>query len=183
MPKGKGRYKFSKDQEEFLIENYRLLGANKCSQMLAISISIIKHKAYELGLKMWDSKPWTSEEEEVLRENYPKHGGPYCAKLLGRTLTATNRKASSLGCLYIPKYWNISVQGYKMLTLPDGSTIAEHRAIMESKLGRKLLPTEIVHHINGDKRDNSEENLVLTTRAAHINEHREDLLEAKRKQA
>ena len=183
MPKGKGRFKFSKEQEEFLRGNYRAIGANKCSELLGISISIIKHKAYELGLKFWKSKPWTTEEEEVLRENYPKYGGPYCAKLLRRTLTATNRKASALGCLYAPKHCHISLQGYKMLVLPDGRILAEHRVFMENKLGRKLLPTEIVHHINGNKLDNSLDNLILTNMAAHINEHRAALLEAKKKQA
>lgn len=39
----------------------------------------------------------------------------------------------------------------------------KHRLIMETKLGRQLLDTEVVHHIDGDRSNNSIDNLELTT--------------------
>lgn len=43
--------------------------------------------------------------------------------------------------------------------------------LMERKLRRKLRPNEVVHHKNGNKLDDREENLELTTRAEHTSHH------------
>ena len=66
-------------------------------------------------------------------------------------------------------------KGYMRLRMPEhpaaqvGGWVHEHRLVMETVLGRYLDPAEIVHHIDGDRLNNSPANLCLIeSNAAHV---------------
>lgn len=54
--------------------------------------------------------------------------------------------------------------------------VLEHIVVMEKVLGRSLFPSENVHHKNGDRSDNSQENLELWDRSQPPGQRVEDKL-------
>jgi len=64
--------------------------------------------------------------------------------------------------------------GYVQFTRGKNKHRSVHVVKMEERIGRKLLPDECVHHIDGDKHNNAINNLALMTTSAHARLHRRE---------
>lgn len=64
----------------------------------------------------------------------------------------------------------IDCAGYRAISQNNRQRRA-HRVAMEEIIGRPLADDEVVHHINGDKSDNSPSNLMLMTDSEHRELH------------
>lgn len=50
--------------------------------------------------------------------------------------------------------------------------VYEHRVVASDKLGRWLNPSEFVHHLDGNRANNSPDNLILVDNSTHMGFHR-----------
>ncbi len=68
-----------------------------------------------------------------------------------------------------------SPKGYIIIRTesPKGKAmwVLEHRYVKSIEIGRSLESDEIVHHINGNKKDNSLENLKIISNKEHAAQH------------
>lgn len=81
----------------------------------------------------------------------------------------------------------VDKDGYVLLKAPNhphataAGYVREHRLVMEEKLGRLLLPTEVVHHRDDCKHNNTPDNLELfDSQSRHVSETMRGRVESSR---
>lgn len=121
-------------------------------------------------------KSWTEDDDRVLIEEYSIRGVKHCSAKLNRSQGAVMNRAMNLGICRRGRVKDLTlsvVDGYYVIK-GNGKTIFLHRMIMEHELGRKLTSDDIVHHVDGDRKNNNPENLSLETRSTHMKHHCEE---------
>jgi hypothetical protein len=101
-------------------------------------------------------------QEYLIRTSRPNL---YCSRTCANRVTARNRPGTR-GFVVSPKGYIHLYRPTHPMAMRTGY-VAEHRLVMAEALGRNLLSTEVVDHINGIKNDNRPENLRVLTKKAH----------------
>lgn len=164
-----GRY--TQEEDDFIRANYSKMSSIDVARHLGRSVPSTRKRAGKIGVAK-PLKRWAEEEDQLLIQTWEARGRmDQLAERLGRTCSEVCARAKRLG--YYP--WRrrpIRVNGRIVDGFIDGRPVWTHRRIIEDELGRSLSSSEIVHHIDGDKDNNSRDNLYLCKdRAAHLVAH------------
>jgi transposase len=144
---------------DWLAEELETKTQREIARELGTQEDNVSYWVYKHGLRSKEGDFKSRAIKKSLRKKYPS----------GRT----GRKASN---------WQggrREVSGYIYVYAPDhpyanNKAVAEHRLVMEKKIGRHLTPDEVVHHLDGNRKNNDPDNLVLYKRGQHVSKHWEN---------
>lgn len=162
---------FSEPDDDYIRSHYRTMPHGDIARHLGWHIVSVRRRAVRIGVAR-TLKRWTESEDSLIQAAW-RDGKPMSdvAQLLGRRVSEVSPRARGLGCRpwRKPKYMH---GGRPTVGCRDGKAYYTHRSVVERELGRRLRSCEIVHHIDGDKFNNSPENLhVFMGLAAHRKAH------------
>ena len=156
---------------------------NKRDKEKAVTTFICLTCGKPFEVKNGDSRIKNKSVKFCSRECSAQHskvGEDKACPVCGKIFYTTRRKTCGVECGRVFRSSNWEHKAYKengyIVEYQKGynkkSNVKQHRKIIEEKLGRRLLTSEVIHHINGDKTDNRLENLAVMSRSEHSSLHR-----------
>lgn len=169
--------------KEQLLEDYRQLNnLSKIATKYGISKNTVRRMFYEKGISV-NLKLSPKRFVNLIRYLTDKGLNSFeIAEQLGISPGHLNEIAKDHGVKLIRRYHKGFItthNGYrktKDVSSDDADSkgyVYEHRAVLAKALNIDAIPKDyVVHHINGDKTDNSPDNLEMMTRSDHSKLHR-----------
>lgn len=163
------------EDDAFLKENYGIKANEDISETLGRTHDAIRRRAVDLCLANIRGRVWGEDEDEIIRKTMAEH--PYTTsedlqKLLPhRSIHAIGGRRSKLKLFVRLKTYKPEKSKYVPHSKGSNESPRNYRRIMAHCIGRQLLPTEGVHHINFLKDDNQVDNLIIVNKSEHMKTH------------
>lgn len=109
---------YTKEEIDWLKENYPIYGSIYCADKLNLSIKQIRSKIERLELKKIVID--TTQEINFIKENYPIHGSIYCSKQLNISLDLVRGR---VGRLKLNKIDKVDIEQFKIIKTKEVSYI------------------------------------------------------------
>lgn len=165
---GNKPHRFTAEEIEYLRSHYGKQSNADIAAALGRTKRSIDHAGKRYGLSV-KRRWWTPEEADIILKRWHERVPmSEVAAELGRSFGEVCRKANLMGIRSWHHDAGYDDRGRFYIGHLHGKRVYEHRYLMEKELGRPLKSNEIVHHIDGDRKNNDITNLYLCeTRAKH----------------
>ena len=160
---------WSQEDEKYIFDNYKEKTVKELAEHFQVSNKAMRAKIGRLGIDLKSlgrqlAVVWEKEDLDFLKINWLHLQDKEIAEILGIdrgfNRHVVYRKRASLGLKGKSKRIRQDATGYKYYIDYD-KRVFTHRTKVAKLLGRELMSSEIVHHIDGDKSNDDIDNLYL----------------------
>lgn len=176
-----GMFETKHDHDEMMRLFNEGMSVSAIAKLMGCTWSVVGHALRKMGAEIktraWDRSKNKYDHKKICELYECGMSIPQIEKELGCTvgcIIPALRKGgietrSVSDATYIAKGGHIhqASKGYMWANYEKNTRKLHHRYVMEQYLGRELLPEEVVHHIDGNRSNNSIENLMVMTRSEH----------------
>lgn len=166
---------WSEKELDYLRKSAKEKSVEEISNYLQRTPKAVRNRLEMIGISLRDLKnikfeSWSEEEDNFLKSNYHLMTVKELQQHLDRTEKAIRSRKNTLGLNN--KYGKLrELRGKEYYINSDGYYLAydkehkkyngSHRVIYEEHYGIKLKSNQYIHHIDGNKKNNKIENLLL----------------------
>ena len=163
MPQNSNK-RYSELDKKYITENYKTMSVKDIATYLQRSTKSVRTQIERMNLSLNTLERnkghiWNDYEIDFIKNNYENMSDKKISEIIGLSESIVCRKRLELG-LRIQKREEFIIGGYYQKYI-NKKKVWVHRYNAEKKIGRKLLSTELVHHIDGNKLNNDYDNLYV----------------------